>query len=388
MYYGDVLPKELILQLSLYLNYRDIWLLNDFSTIYRDICMAPDIWLYKIREELGYSNEFINQYVYDSINKTKKTLLPLNEKYIELKSRTRVDLGSEYYKTIDVLLYKASRIKDHKLARYLIDYFLKWYSGLKPLFTKLIITGAFSTGNTKLVYDIMRPYGVNSRSSNDLKNTFYAMIGLSSVIEGYYEAPKKIRETLNLKNYGVTASILSQLPTAMMIGLAAGNHLDELKALNPDPNNINLMYDLSMAANKSGAYDVINYYNFHHHGDIEIFVKYNGITDRIKISDIPIGILLSQGYAEYLPSNKEIINNLINALQYNHLDVIIHYTSVLKDFFNKYISQTNYSHWPRTMLPTTYDYIKTYIYSNINSLIELWNANADLKEYLISMNFH
>ena len=85
-YFLTLLP-ELLLELSLYFNYRD-------SVLYCDLWKCDvKFWLNKIRNELGYSNEFIKEYVYDNDTNTMKTLLPINEKYLELKARVGTDFG-------------------------------------------------------------------------------------------------------------------------------------------------------------------------------------------------------------------------------------------------------------------------------------------------------
>src|SRR5581483_1011819 len=121
--YADILPKDLILQLSLYLNYRDIWQLCNLSSFYPNICFESDFWLNKIRNELGYNDDFIKEYVFDKQTNEKKTLLPLNEKYIELKSRNNIDFGSEYYLNSFILGHRASRVRDFDLAKELVLYF-------------------------------------------------------------------------------------------------------------------------------------------------------------------------------------------------------------------------------------------------------------------------
>src|SRR5581483_9737243 len=115
--YFIILPNELLLELSLYFNYRDTVLACDFLK-----CQSPQFWINKIRHELGYSNEFIREYVFD--NEQVKTLLPLNEKYLELKARKGTDFGTEFYQDVFVLTMYASRLKDFRLADELIHYFL------------------------------------------------------------------------------------------------------------------------------------------------------------------------------------------------------------------------------------------------------------------------
>ena len=46
-------------------------------------CESPVFWINKISRELDYSSNFIKEYVYDNQTNTMKTLMPLNEKYLE-----------------------------------------------------------------------------------------------------------------------------------------------------------------------------------------------------------------------------------------------------------------------------------------------------------------
>src|SRR5581483_6037315 len=119
MTYFSLLPHELLLELSLYFNYLDTILVCEFLK-----CERIDLWLYKIEKELGYSTEFIREYVYDKTNKTVKTLLPINEKYLELKARKSVDFGTEFYQPQHIQVTRASRLNDFNFANKLTHYFL------------------------------------------------------------------------------------------------------------------------------------------------------------------------------------------------------------------------------------------------------------------------
>jgi len=395
--YGDILPKDLILQLSLYLNYRDIWSLNDFSTKYKNICLAPDIWLYKIRTELVYSNDFINQYVYDVTNNTMKTLLPLNEKYMELKSRNSVDFGSEYFKKLEVVLYKAARSKDHNLARKLINYFTKWYQYFERDFAKEIIIGAISVANIDLVYDIMNKY-LGASNKDYLRTHIVTMFGHGVIIQGYYEASQEIRNKINLQSYDVTPEFLAMeiFRINILTGLAAGNHLEELKSHNPDRTDPSLSYTLSDAANKNAAYDIINYYHFNNSEDLQTFVEYNGITDNINIKNISIYTLIFNGYIEYISNEKEefykkdldynynLYLYIVDAIRRNHLDTVKRYANIIQQNINEWYYRTLLfeSQFFENVLPETYEYIRSF-YPDINSYItNKTKINMELRDHI------
>ena len=98
MTYLSVLPKELILELFLYFNYRDT--ISTCQILPNNVCESPSLWSHKINKELGYSTDFIKKYVYDTITQTLKTLLPINEKYLELKARNWQTLRQNFIKSM------------------------------------------------------------------------------------------------------------------------------------------------------------------------------------------------------------------------------------------------------------------------------------------------
>ena len=151
MLYLDIIPSELILELSLFLNYRDTILIS--KTLQVNRAELPIFWLNKIRKELGYSNEFIQENVYD--NGVMKTLLPLNEKYLELKARHSVDFGTERFCDMISLCERAARLKDFKFATELIHYLLNINQLIDSIaewsILPYIIMGAMSVDNFGLV---------------------------------------------------------------------------------------------------------------------------------------------------------------------------------------------------------------------------------------------
>ena len=77
MTFFSILPVDLLLEQSLYFNYPD-------TQTYCSLLKSCDsIWLYKIRKELNF-DDF----------KAADTILPLSLKYLNLKSVTGVDFGS------------------------------------------------------------------------------------------------------------------------------------------------------------------------------------------------------------------------------------------------------------------------------------------------------
>src|SRR5581483_6172459 len=151
--YFQLLPIELKLALSLYLNYRDTLLACEFLK-----CENAEFWINKIRNELGFTSEFVKEYIYDSTTQTIKTLLPLNEKYLELKARTSLDFGVEFYQSPIPILYHMAQLKDFSFvdeffayySRFINDMSLQEVSSIENNL-KLMIKEAARTGNTQLI---------------------------------------------------------------------------------------------------------------------------------------------------------------------------------------------------------------------------------------------
>ena len=109
----QILPNELLVELSLYLTHQETYVLLDVFPYLYTRC-----WLNKIEKELNFSPEFIKKYIYR--NGSNMTLLPLDEKYLELMSRSRVDIGVEKYIIAQVYVHRASRHPDPQYARTLL----------------------------------------------------------------------------------------------------------------------------------------------------------------------------------------------------------------------------------------------------------------------------
>ena len=213
MTYLRILPNELLLNLSLYFNYIETVLACEFLK-----CEQVDLWLYKIRQELGYSNDFINEYVYDKQNNITKSLLPLNEKYLELKARKGVDFGTEFYQNGRILIMRASRLKDFQLANNLTMYVLninKININSNDDYYLDALQGAIAVGNFALVNRII-----------NLIRTDYPDFSFTlkpAIIKGIYEnGDLSLLDTFGVKNSEVENKYI--IP-----GLAAAGNLDQLK---------------------------------------------------------------------------------------------------------------------------------------------------------------
>ena len=369
--YGSILPKDILLNLGLYLNYRDIWNLCQLNA---NICFTPDLWIYKIQKELQYSADFVKQYVYNITSKQKITRLPLNEKYMELKSRNNVDFGSEYYKTLPVLLHRASRKRDFEYARQLIKYFLA--STITLTYVDEIIVGAVSVGNLELMYDIIER--MTGHRQPPVETDEFRPIIVDSIIEGYYQSSMKTKEKMPslLSDFHITPELLKTKQVPIIKGLAAGNHLEELKRQNIDLNDITLRLQLEHAAVQNNAYSVINYYQIKRPVDIAMVVDYVGIDAMADIALVPVESLVENSYLEYLILDKKKLAafleklqrsplasatlayaTLLRTIQNNHVDMLAYFVNVLNVKFPPNV-QKKITENIDTLLPETYEYLK------------------------------
>lgn len=393
-FYGNLLPRDIVLELSLYLNYRDIWQLCQF---YPNICFSPDLWINKINKELRYSIEFIKQYVYDITTKQKKTLLPLNEKYMELKSRNNVDFGSEYYKSNDYLFYKASRIKDYKLAMDLMKYLIKYLNRLSYMVysdvLRIAITGAISVGNIDLANYLLKLRHMN------VNNAIFGVLSSDApdIVEGYYEASVSIREKINLTDFNIDADYIEGNKQYVILGLTAGNHLEELKKFDSHiRSTYNVLNAMSQIAFMSGSIDVIKYYDL---------LQYRRQTPTLASRGVQYGTLLgadqpaliANGYLELIDFSQletEDVENLktayMNALHYNHIDTNDALYNMDEELYSKNIFRYNPSVGWIYLLPETYQFIKR-MYPHFKltdydlSRIQMYH-NEDLLAYLKEIN--
>lgn len=327
--YFTVFPNDIKFALSLYLNYRDT---ISACTVLN--CQSPGLWLNKIRNELGYSQEFIRDYVYD--NGTVKTLLPLNEKYLELKARKSVDFGCEQYNDYVQLLYRTCQLRDFQLAEELITYLFKCINdfnlqnALDDDIFKMMLSGAARSGNTQLI-DRLLTYIYYRKHPNKFTapKTFAAEFAGPNLVLGIYAGDfndKQLLKKYNLQEYNI----------AVIGGLASGNHLQELinrkVTVIDEPVVIQYTYI-------DNADDVINYYklkpptnyitsiigrgNVNHLPSPEALLESpNAVKDSIVSSLAGYGYLEQLiNYYEFLTYNR-IMTVLSRIALFNHLDVL------------------------------------------------------------------
>ena len=107
MCYIKSLPSDLIKELSCFLNYSST--INLFSIMGSSSNSIEIIWRYKITKELNYALD--------------KTLLPLDQKYLQLKARGDIDMGCEVFlRDLPLAYYKAAKKSDPIEREELLDY--------------------------------------------------------------------------------------------------------------------------------------------------------------------------------------------------------------------------------------------------------------------------
>lgn len=329
--YFAILPIDLTLELSLYFNYRDTILACQFLQ-----CQRVDIWLNKIRKELNYSNEFIQEYVYDTANDIQKTLLPVNEKYLELKARRSADFGCEFYQHMSELIKFASLSTDFKLAMELVKYFYKINHYLNP---QDYYEDYTAKANRALTYKIMMRNALavnditlaNYAKNRSIYGQFYSNLN-QYIVEGLYEYSPNPDPKL-LEQFNVNPENIK--PKYIQVGLANGGHLKEL--LQMKPGDIN---DSLGIAVWRGRKNIIDHFNLLstgptsteylailiETGHIELLPNIDTLSENPR-SEI-MRVLISFGYTEILKkyvkyiTNKVITNSIRTCILYNHLDTL------------------------------------------------------------------
>lgn len=345
MTYFSIIPSELILELSLYFDYRD-------TVLYCQLLRCNDIrfWLHKIQKELGYSKSFITEYVYNIDNGIKRTPLPLNEKYLELKSRKSVDFGTEYYKATNVLIQRIGRIKDHKRAIDLTKYFLYIIDITFPDFIKIINTGYFealtegaiSVKNLELVDFLMA-----KTKKQYAKGEEHAFLSLLSqpIVSGLYEGSVNGIPDEKFKNYVYEKYLVKPhyyTQKDIISGLARGGHLKALIDLKVDRDS-NLA-ELGQAVEGG----------------------HKNITDKYQLMQVPgaYDVAITWGHLHLIPANldAESLKEVILAyIREGYLEQMMDYTGSLN-------ATKLYSSFIATLLFNHLDVTRTFY--------EIWGPNT------------
>lgn len=174
--------------------------------------------MHKIRNELGYSNDFIKEYVYDTQNNIKKTLLPINEKYLELKAQRGIDFGTDFYQSNGLLIMRSSKLTDFSLAYDLTSYLLSVTSSTSINSHFMALQGSVTSGNLMLTDKIITIIKTKYRHEISLLN--------GTIVKGIYEKYPDGNQAL-LNRFNIDQSDVS--PADIIAGLASGGHLEQLK---------------------------------------------------------------------------------------------------------------------------------------------------------------
>lgn len=107
MLYLQAIPFDLIKELSCYFNHSTTQMLIEICNIHTQI--QNHIWKYKINKELNYDFD--------------KTVLPLDQKYLEIKACDDIDIGCEVFiKDLTLAYYRAAKKSNPVEWRELLDY--------------------------------------------------------------------------------------------------------------------------------------------------------------------------------------------------------------------------------------------------------------------------
>ena len=295
--YISAIPNDLNLELALYFNYQDTLVYCQF------LGFSNAIWLYKIRKELGYDNDFINEYVYNSATQEKKSLLPANEKYLELKARTSVDFGTEFYQDYNVLIMRSSRLSDFRLADELTHYLLNVikYTSVEEYKKnyKVAIRGAVAVRNIALVDKLLNNY-YHDKLTRNINEDF-----AQAIVSGIYESYPNGNPEL-FKHFDINVLQITQ--TAIVQGLSAGGHLDQTKKFPINTDGLHMAIALKRL-------NVIQHY------------------DLIKTHPSAIRCIIMHGYLDLIPdiyiSPQSIVEQIIQNLM---TDGYIHEEYTMKKY--------------------------------------------------------
>lgn len=363
MTYLSILPRDLLFELFLYFNYRDTILAC--QSLPNNICESPLLWIHKIRKELGYSNEFIRDYVYDTDNQTSKTLLPINEKYLELKARTSVDFGTEFYQAYAILLVRSSRLPDIQLAKELTKYLLHITqyvdSPTKKITYGIAIFGFIGRGATDFADKLINEYyqGIPKTIVKDFGSEI-----TSGIYEGYPNGNPELFDHYNVIPDSQYNNIIE--------GLAAGGHLQQLKNL--------VIPEIKLLGNaiRLNRKNIVDHY------------------DLINRYDQSIGIITSYGHLYLLPKicnvdkprQMEILSNFIFD---GYLEEIIEYKHLINDemikrtvnvcLTNNHIDTVNYL---LSLNPKLVKLIITEAFGNLETLGDKYGLDLSTWYYLIN----
>lgn len=236
--YFIVLPTELKLLQALFLNYLETSHYCQVNARVSLSCSEGEIWQFKIRHEL---HTIPAQYL--------PTLTPLSRKYLEIKSITGIDFGSEYYLNEIPFIRRAARVRDSAERRRLIDYFfqLKFADRLEGTTAWALLTGLLAVNDTPLYNHYVRGY--------QFKLTPDEMFGIR--VQGYAEGGNWAElATIEQNNPAIYADHFNM---RLLDGLAAGGHLEQLKQYADKPILANSFNDVFQAASENGQEAIIEY---------------------------------------------------------------------------------------------------------------------------------
>lgn len=268
---------------------------------------------------MGYSNEFIKKYVYDSQSNQVKTLLPVNEKYLELKARKGVDFGCEVYNGPSTLVARASRLRDFQFADELTMYLLR-ISDYRNDYTLYLdsIQGTISVGNLELADKIIQIY----RHMHFIGKAY-----IDYIISGVYEnGDISLLDRFKINMSDIDTFFITR-------GLAARGSLEDLKKM------ISIYDSTLIEAIRHNRENIIDYYDIRTNAQYfnEIAITAGNINLISDINKMPVhkrnavlSNLIKGGYLEEIEKYRDLLTPanatelIVRCIDMNHLDMF-HY---------------------------------------------------------------
>jgi len=330
--YFSLLPSDLILEEALYLNHSQ----TEIYCLLFDEIFCNNIWIYKIRKELKFT-KFIST----------ETVLPLSLKYLELKSLTRIDFGSEYFREPRILIERAVRVKDTNLRRQLVDYLFD-LPNIKDekittyrFYMYILFTGLLAINDTELYEKYLNIYKRNDQQWAMAIN--YNLIATQAYAEaGNIEQAEIYRTSAYIDKFFIA------------VGLARGGHLQLLKPYIASLSFSDLIKILEQAAEftqenvvnylfniflekvnqyygqypKSETYDFYNKLICNNNPDFTLSIIKRFVPERLDyLVESAAKAGLTSVMLEISTYNPEVLNTSLidkQAYNYNHIDTLLY----------------------------------------------------------------
>ena len=138
MTFLSALPFELIQELFCHFNHSTT--ISVLNSLQFTLEKSDKIWRYKILNELKYDKSYFEH-----------TIIPLDQKYLELKTNHSVDYGSEAFTERFQIMEHIGLLPDTPETTKLLDYFIEKYNEFMPDFIQSLLESALISRNQTIL---------------------------------------------------------------------------------------------------------------------------------------------------------------------------------------------------------------------------------------------